>query len=81
MYEILIILIAVILTGVHFFLKLSAESRRHKAIYFVQFFALYTSFSITEHFFEKTDGQFVIGALGFLLFIVNLLLMVSKRKN
>ncbi|AOT07710.1 hypothetical protein S4054249_07560 [Pseudoalteromonas luteoviolacea] len=81
MYEVFVILIAVILTCTHFFIKILWKRKRYNYLYLIQFFALFSSFSIAEHFFEKPGLQFFIGTAGFFLFVVNLLLMVARRKS
>ncbi|KZN37862.1 hypothetical protein N480_14055 [Pseudoalteromonas luteoviolacea S2607] len=79
--ELFIVLIAVILTSAQFFIKILWKRKRYNHLYFIQFFALFSSFSIAEHFFEKPGFQFFIGTVGFFLFFVNLWLMVVRSKN
>lgn len=80
MYEILILLASVILTAAHFYIK-KRLSNRYKYLYFIQFGALFSCFSVAEYFLKKSDGQFLLGATGFIFMVVNLLLMTRKNEN
>lgn len=81
MYEILILLVSVILTTAHFYINKKRLGNRYKFLYFIQFGALFSCFSVAEYFLKKSDGQFLLGAAGFIFMVVNLLLMTRKNEN